>query len=100
MKELLNLGLNFAVLPIRLDITQILVDNKKYERSLVWHEFWFGREDADTTYNPPMFKTNKTNFPKNHTIPEGLKVMIGAIKSEIVDPMNRNKVTCNLTKKV
>ena len=98
MEELLNLGLNFAVLPIRLDITQILVDYKKYERSLVWHEFWFGRENAHTTYNPPMFKTNKTNFPKNHTIPEGLKVMIGAVKSEIVDPMNRNKVPSNLTK--
>ena len=47
-----------------------------------------------------MFKTNKTNFPKNHTIPEGLKIMIGAVKSEIVDPMNRNKVPSNLTKKV
>ena len=98
MEQLLNLGLNFAILPLKLDITQILVDYKKYERSLVWHEFWYGREDAETKYEPPMFKTNKTNFPKNYTVPEGLKVMIGAVKSEIMDPMNRNKVSCNIGK--
>ena len=98
MEELLNLGQNFAFSPLRLDITQILVDYKKYERSLVWHEFWYGREDAETKYEPPMFKTNKTNFPKNYTVPEGLKVMIGAVKSEIMDPMNRNKVSCNIGK--
>ena len=39
MEELLNMGLNFAILPLNLDITQVLVDFKKYERSLVWKEF-------------------------------------------------------------
>ena len=55
MKELLNMGLNFAILPLKLDITQVLVDFKKYERSLVWKEFWFGKEQ-DEIYSPLIFK--------------------------------------------
>ena len=38
----------------------------------------------------------KTNMPKNYSVPEGLKVFLKAIKSEIQDPRNRNKVECNL----
>ena len=100
MEELLNLGLNFAVLPLKLDITQILVDFKKFERNMVWHEFWFGKEDKDENYEPPVFKTNKTNFPKKYNTPEGLKTMLGAVKSEINDPTNRNKAGCNIPKEM
>ena len=35
-------------------------------------------------------------MPKNYTVPEGLKVFLSAIKSEIQDPKNRNQVECNL----
>ena len=86
MVELLNLGLNFAILPLKLDITQVLVDFKKYERSMAWKEFWFGKEEETKNYKPPIFKEVKTNFPKNHKMPEGLKTMLGAIKSEILEP--------------
>ena len=65
MEELLNLGLNFAVLPLKLDITQILVDFKKFERTMVWHEFWYNKDEEEKQYIPPIFKTNKSNFQKS-----------------------------------
>ena len=64
MTELLNLWLNFAILPLKLDLTQVLVDFTKYERSMVWKEFWYSKEDKSDNYKPPIFKENKTNFPK------------------------------------
>ena len=42
--SLLNKGLNFTILPLKLDITEVLVDFRKFERSIVWHEFWYGKE--------------------------------------------------------
>ena len=100
MKEVLNPGLNFAILPLKLDITQVLVDFKKYERSMIWKEFWFNREEENNNFTPPIFKEDKTNLPKNHKVPEGLKIMLGAVKSEIVDPKNRNKVESNISKEL
>ena len=98
MWEVLNMGLKFAILPLKLDITQVLVDFRKYERNLVWREFFFKMEDNEEEYKPPIFKTDKTNFPKNYKSPEGLKTFIGATKSEILDPRNRNNVKCNISK--
>ena len=97
MTNLLNRGLNFAILPLKLDLTQVLVDFKIFERSVIWHEFWHGRE-KDTTYESPIFKTQKQNLPKNYTIPKEIKTYLGAIKSEIMDHKNRNQVECNLPK--
>ena len=100
MNEVLNLGLNFAILPLKLDITQVLVDFRKYERSMIWKEFWFNQEEETESYTPPIFKEEKTNLPKNHKTPEGLKIMLGAVRSEIVDPRNRNKVERNIPKEL
>ena len=47
METLLNRGLNFAVLPNKLDIIQVLVDWKRFERTMIWREWWFGREAVD-----------------------------------------------------
>ena len=58
MLELFNLGLKLAILPMKLDITLVLVDFKIYERSMVWKEF-FSNKDTDDEYSPPIFKTNK-----------------------------------------
>jgi hypothetical protein len=95
MESLLNRGFNFIILPLKLDITQTLVEFKKYERSVIWHEFWYGRENTDIT-EKPIFKTNKNNLPKNYTIPNDLKTFLAAVKSEITDPRNRNSVPCNI----
>ena len=96
MEKVLNRGLKFAIQPLNLDITQVLVDYKRFERSVRWQEFWHERE-CDETREVPIFKTKKTNFPKNHQPPQGLKMFLGAVKSEIMDPHNRNRVKCNLT---
>ena len=95
MKKLLNRGLNFAILPLKLDITQVLVDFRKFERSVIWKEFWHKKE----TENEPkekIFKTEKTNMPRDHKTPEGLKTFLGAVKSDFMDPRNRNQTKCNL----
>ena len=92
---LLNRGLNFSVLPLKLDITQVLVDYRKYERRVIWHEFWFGRE-TDEEYKKPIFKTNKSNMPRNHSSPQGLQMYLNGLKSEILDPRNRNQTKCNI----
>ena len=96
MEKLLNRGFKFAILPLKLDLTQVLVDYKRFERSMIWHEFWFGTPPGENTYKPPLFKSKKNNLPKNHRSPNGLKTFLGAIKSEIQDPQKRNKVKCNL----
>ena len=47
MLKLLNRGLNFSVLPAKKDFTQLLVDCTKFERSAIWTEFSYGREDKE-----------------------------------------------------
>ena len=96
MKKVLNRGLNFCILPIKLDITQVLVHFRQFERLMVWKEFWFGREEQEKTI--PIFKLKKTNFPRNYQIPKNLKICLNSIKSEIMDPFNRNKAQSNISK--
>ena len=95
MENLLNRGLNFAVLPTKLDITQVLVDYKRFERSAIWREFWYGKEECGDR-KQPIFRKRKHNLPKNYTVPDGLKTFLGAVKSEIMDHRNRNQAKCNL----
>ena len=95
MLKLLNRGLNLSILPHKLDITQTLVEYRKFERAIIWHEFFFGNE-TDSEIKEHIFRTEKTNMPKNYNSPEGLKIFLSSIKSEIQDPRNRNAVPCNL----
>ena len=95
MINVLNRGLNFCVLPPKLDITQTLADLKKFNRTSVWKEYWFGVEKEDR--KTPIFKKVKNNMPRKHTTPIGLKNYVAAIKSEIMDPNNRIKVNLNLS---
>ena len=94
MDRLINRGLNFSILPYKLDITQVLVDHKKYSRSVIWNEFFYGRDEDET--EKPIFRTEKTNLPKNYSTPEDLKVFLNSVKSEILDPRNRNTTKSNL----
>ena len=95
MKRLLNRGFNFSILPNKMDLTQVLTDYKKFERTIVWHEFWHGK-DTEIDYEKPIFQIVKTNMPKNYSVPEGLKIFLSSVKSEILDPKNRNNIQCNL----
>ena len=74
MKKLLNRALNFALLPIKLDITEVLVDFNKYVRALIWHEYWHGKDVDKTEHTQPIFRKQKTNLPKNYTSPTALKM--------------------------
>ena len=96
MECVLNKGLKFAILPLRLDITQVLTDFRRHERSMVWKEFFHGKEN-DIPYKPPMFKQKKHNFPQKHRAPKGLYDYLAAVQSDIMDPKNRNKVTSNIS---
>ena len=58
MINVLNRGLNFYILPIRIDVTQILVEWKKIEQSLIWTEFWYGKETTDTKQKKIQKKKN------------------------------------------
>ena len=72
MVKLLDRGFNFSILSYKLDITQVEVDFKRLERSLVWKEFWYGRDKQDT-HREKIFQTKNNNLPKNYTVPEGLE---------------------------
>ena len=95
MHRLLNRALNFAVLPRKLDITQILVDFNRFARSAIWQEYWHERE-SENPLNKQIFKKKNNNLPKNHTTPAGLKTFLNSIKSEIMDPRNRDEAKYNL----
>ena len=95
MEDLLNRGLNFSILPKKLDIIQVLVDFTYFEHTMIWKEFWFGKEETGKV-GIPIFKRRKTNLPKNHSTPNQLKTFLGAVKSELTDSENRNPAKCNL----
>ena len=56
-------------------MTQIHVDLKRFKSTLIWQEFWYGREEQGNI-EEPIFKEQKTNMPKNHSVPEGLKIFL------------------------
>ena len=76
MLRLPNRGLNFSILPHKLDITQTLDDFRKYERTVIWHEYHYGKENNNKEPNDIIFREEKTSLPKNYSIPEGLKVLL------------------------
>ena len=81
-------------MPLKLNMTQVLVDFAKFERQVIWKEFW--SQEPKEKYQHPIFKTTKTNLPRKHPTPPGLKVFLSSVKSEIMDPENRNKARPNL----
>ena len=55
MLALLNRTVNFSVLPLKLDITQVLVDFNRFSRAVIWQEYWF-RKEVDEVNKSPIFK--------------------------------------------
>ena len=76
-------------------MTQVLVDFNLFARAVIWQEFWFGRDKDNNDYKQ-IFKTHKTNFPKNYSSPASLKTFLSSIKSEIMDPRKRQLEESNL----
>ena len=81
-------------MPLKLNLTQVLVEYQKFERTMLWTEFWANQPKQD--FKPPIFKKVKTNLPRKHPTPAGLKTFLNGVKSEIEDPLNRNKCRPNL----
>ena len=88
MTNLLKRGFNFSILPLKLDLTQVLVDFRRFEGSVIWHEYFYGTEIESGTRRT-IFKSRKTNLPKNYKSPDGLKTYLGSVKSELMDHRNR-----------
>ena len=64
MQKLLNRALNFAVLPHKLDSTQLLVDFNRFARSTIWQEYWFGKESEEKRIQPQYSKRENIKYPK------------------------------------
>ena len=89
MENLITRGLNFAILPLNLDLTH------RFERSFVWTEFWYWR-GSEEPYQKQKSKTNKTNFLKNYNAPNWVKTYVNSVRSELFDYKNRNKSKKNI----
>ena len=96
MTTLLNRGLNFAIQPMKLNMTELLVNFQKFQRTIMWVEYWTNQEkdEDDDEYKEPIFKKKKTNLPSNPS-PE-VKTFLAGVLSELKDPLNRNNCRPNL----
>ena len=61
MINVLNRGLIFCILLKKIDITQILIDWKRFEQSMIWKEFCYGKETRDLK---KKIKTMKNKLPR------------------------------------
>ena len=76
---------------LKLDKTQVLVDFKRFERTMIWQEFWYGNEYVGSDSEKPFFKIKKNNLSKNYKSPKELLTYLGAVKSEIIDPKKQEQ---------
>ena len=63
MQKLLNRGLNFCIKPLKINLSSILTDFKRFKRKMLWHEYFYGEDKMD--YEAPLFKTEKISFRTN-----------------------------------
>ena len=63
MIKILNRGINFCITPLKLNITEILVDYRKFERKMKWKEFWSEQDQTDNNFKPELFPKEKSNLP-------------------------------------
>jgi hypothetical protein len=68
MTKILNRGLNFCITPILLNITEILVAYRKFERKMKWKDF-FADQNPDETkeWKQGIFPKEKTNLPARNS---------------------------------
>ena len=58
MERVLNRGLNFCITPLKLNVTEVLVDFRKIERKLRWREFFADKNgnNPNTEWEPKQGK--------------------------------------------
>jgi hypothetical protein len=82
MTNLLNRGLNFCINPLKLNLTEILVDYRKFDRKLRWKEFFAEKEELQINdWTPDIFPKEKTNVPNKNS--KGPNNFINGIRSKL-----------------
>jgi hypothetical protein len=96
MSKVLNRGLNFCVTPDKLNVTEMLVDYRKFERKIRWKEFFHDKdEDNNIPYIPPIFHQEKSNLPPKGSAP--ISNFLISVKSELTGT-HLNKIRSNIPK--
>ena len=95
MSRILNRGLNFCVTPTNLNVTEMLVDYRKFERKMKWKEFFSDKETEDQVVVPVVFPKEKSNLPPKGGAP--LNNFLIGVKSELTGTQ-LNKVRSNIHK--
>ena len=49
MTKVLNRRLRLSVQPPSIDVTQVLVDYKKFERVMIWKEYWHNKDSEESS---------------------------------------------------
>ena len=66
MKALLNRGINFAICPQKLNISEMLADHQRLARGMTWMDYFSGQDsDSSPSTKPKIFKQRKTNLPSS-----------------------------------
>ena len=96
MENLLNHGLSFVPVPNKLNITQIKTELDRYERSILWKDFWFENKNEhsneETDYVKSVLKSNKTNFPVSRASSQ-LRMYLNSIHSDVVGSCSKRHET-------
>jgi hypothetical protein len=100
MTKILNRGLNFCVTPLTLNLTEVLVDYRKYERKVKWVEFFSDQNedndpDTEIEWKPEIFRKEKSNLPPNTS--NAVKTFLNSVKSDITGS-TFNKTRSNISK--
>ena len=86
MISLLNKGLNFSVLPDKIDNTQILTEHERFEWTMFWKSFWIEKNNPiRDNEKVHIFRSKKNNFPRNFKPSDSLRTFLGSIKYDIID---------------
>ena len=73
MTKVLNKGLNFSILPKKIDNTQVLAEYKRFERTMTWKEYWSDEDNNSVdTKKESIFKIEKHNFPRKYKTSNGM----------------------------
>ncbi len=73
---------------------ELLVDFRKFERSMMWKEY-FKDEEREEEWKPEIFPKEKSNLPPRHS--KQLDTFLRGVKSQLRGK-TLNKSTCNIPK--
>ena len=109
MISLLNRGPSFVPTTKNVNISQIQAELDRYERSMLWSEYYFERKEDEEIVTKlknegdqpicetKVFQPIKTNLPKS-SAPNSLNVYLGAVRSDILGSCRKpSKVHDNLS---